>query len=113
MKRVGYDVEVFSGTATSTSNTQSTSINTRYVEEAIFSLDITAASGTSPTLDITIQTYDQFADVWQTLATFTQKTTTGSDAGFVGDCIGNELAILYTIGGTTPSFTFSVNAMLK
>lgn len=78
-------------------------------------LVVTAASGTTPTLDVTLQHSMDGGTTWFTMATFTQKTATGSElkseaeveaatAEVYGDC----LRAIWTIGGTTPSFTFYV-----
>lgn len=78
-------------------------------------LVVSAASGTTPTLDVTIQHSIDGGTTWFTLMTFTQKTSTGSElkseaeveaatAEVYGDCI----RAIWTIGGTTPSFTFYV-----
>ncbi|MDQ3760981.1 MAG: hypothetical protein M3460_04580 [Actinomycetota bacterium] len=70
-------------------------------------LDVTAASGTSPTLDVVIQdTLD--GTNWNTVGTFAQKTATGREVINVTTAFADRLRVLYTIGGTTPSFTFSV-----
>lgn len=78
-------------------------------------LVVSAASGTTPTLDVVIQHSIDGGTTWFTLMTFTQKTTTGNElkteseveaatAEVYGDCF----RVSYTIGGTTPSFTFEV-----
>ncbi len=105
---------LFSGTATSTGNTQSSPVVSKYSEEAIFFLDITAVSGTNPTLDLTIHVYDEIGGNWHLLATFSQNTATGTDVGYVQYGIGSKLSITHTIGGTnTPSFAFTVSVLLK
>lgn len=73
-------------------------------------LIVTAASGTTPTLDVTIEHSDDNS-TFTNLATFGQKTATGEDA------ISFETSKRYvrataTIGGTTPSFTYKVDVML-
>lgn len=84
-------------------------------EKFTMQLAVTAASGTTPTLDVTVQHSIDGGTTWFTLATFTQKTAAGSElkteseveaatAEVYGDCI----RAIWTIGGTTPSFTFSV-----
>ncbi len=88
-------------------------------------LTISAASGTTPTLDIKVQTRDAASDSWFDLtdAAFVQKTTTGADdltiyPGItpsanesVSNHIGREWRVVYTIAGTNPSFTFSLGAV--
>jgi hypothetical protein len=85
-------------------------------EKFICQLDVTAASGTTPTLDVVVQHSIDGGTNWYTLATFTQKTTTGEEikteaeveAG-TAEAYGDCFRVSYTIGGTTPSFTFSVS----
>lgn len=87
-------------------------------------LDITAASGTAPTLDVKVQRYDETSGKYVDLpsAQFAQKTTTGTDdliiyPGIaetanrsVSDCITETWKVIWTVTGTTPSFTFSIGA---
>lgn len=70
-------------------------------------LDITAASGTTPTLDVLIQdTLD--GTNWNTVGTFAQKVTTGREVINITVPFARRVRALWTITGTTPSFTFSV-----
>lgn len=80
-------------------------------DEALVFLDVTAASGTTPTLNVTIQTKDP-AGNWYDLVSFTQRTAAGKEAKPVS-VFGETLRIAYTVGGTTPSFTFSVTGIGK
>lgn len=105
-----YTEQLYSGTATASSNTYTSSINTTYVKEGTFFLKITAASGSSPTLDIELMIYDPKSDDWYLLGTFSQKTGIGTDIGQVPYGLGEKVAIKYTIGGSNPSFTFQVDA---
>ena len=89
---------------------------------ALLTLDITAASGTTPTLDITIEAKDPVSSFYIAIlsAAFAQKTTTGQDSlllypGITSTANRQILTVLSriwrvvaTIGGTTPSFTFSL-----
>lgn len=85
-------------------------------------LDITASGGTTPTLDVKVQRFDNLSGQWVDLpgAAFAQKTGTGTDdltiyPGIaetanrsVSDVICEEVRFVWTIGGTTPSFTFTL-----
>lgn len=85
-------------------------------------LNITAASGTTPTLDVTVERYDHVSNSWIAIpgAALAQKTTTGADdliiyPGIaetanrsVSDALLEELRVVWTIAGTTPSFTFTI-----
>lgn len=71
-------------------------------------LDVTAASGTTPTLDVVIQTSNDGSTNWQALGTFAQKTAASSERNvFPG--ADRFVRVVCTIGGTTPSFTFSLS----
>ena len=83
-----------------------------YVRAARMQLEVTAASGTTPTLDVVLEdTLDNTN--WNTIKTFAQKITTGREVLNVleADQFGQPLRMRWTIGGTTPSFTFNVRMM--
>ena len=72
-------------------------------------LDVTAASGTAPTLDVLVQdTLD--GTNYNTVGTFAQKTATGREVINVTVPFSETLRVSYTIAGTAPSFTFAVVA---
>ncbi len=74
-------------------------------------LNVTAASGTTPTLDVAIQ--DSVDGVnWNTVASFTQATAVTRQVINIITAttpIAPYLRVTWTIGGTTPSFTFAVD----
>lgn len=85
-------------------------------------LAVTAASGTTPTLVVVIEdTLD--GTNWNTIATFAQKTAAGAEvvnaysekaeSATFAPLFARRWRVRWTIGGTTPSFTFSVVAALK
>ena len=80
--------------------------------EANFFLYCSAASGT-PTLVVTVETYDELSAQWFTVVAFTQLTAAGSEVKAVQFGLGKTLSVKWVIGGTTPSFTFQVNGILK
>lgn len=99
---------------TATSDTSATPVITRYDKEGIFYLDITAVSGTNPTLAVTLKTYDPVSAKWYDLASFDSKTGTGSDVGYVEYGLNNKVAAFFVIGGTdTPTFTLTLSVHLK
>lgn len=78
-------------------------------------LAVTAASGTSPTLDVFLEDTVDGVNFF-TVATFTQATgVTASVQRVAGDVTAftDRLRVRWTIGGTTPSFTFSVQIFAK
>lgn len=80
-------------------------------DEAILFLDVTAVSGTSPTLNVKIEVQNPLGD-WYEIAAFAQKTATGKEAKQV-TIFGSKLRVNCVIGGTSPSFTFSLTAIAK
>jgi hypothetical protein len=72
-------------------------------------LDVTAASGTTPTLDVSVQTSDDNSS-WRTLASFGQKTGVSNQHLSVA-ARDRYVRFSWVIAGTTPSFTFSVGQL--
>ncbi len=71
-------------------------------------LNVTAASGTSPTLDVVLEdTLD--GTNWNVIGTFAQKVALGREVLNVTAPFTDQLRARWTLGGTTPSFTFSVD----
>jgi hypothetical protein len=73
----------------------------------VLQLQVTAASGTAPTLDVVVQdTVD--GTNYSTIATFTQATAITREVIRLSTPFTDTLRVVYTIGGVTPSFTFNV-----
>lgn len=71
-------------------------------------LDVTAASGTTPSLAVLIEdTLD--GTNFYTVGTFAAKTAVGREVINVTTPFTDTLRVSWTITGTTPSFTFSVS----
>ena len=92
----------------------------------IIYMEVTAVSGSSPTLDCKVQGYDALGDVWHDItgAAFAQKTGTGSDyltiyPGIgetaneaVSDVIPQHIRVHSTLGGSsTPTVTFTLGGV--
>lgn len=73
-------------------------------------LHVISASGTSPTLDVVVQSdVDNTFTTPATVATFAQKTAIGSDwQTAAGPNTDTYFRVSYTVGGTSPSFSFIV-----
>lgn len=70
-------------------------------------VEVTAASGVSPTLDVVIEdTLD--GTNWNPVGTFTQRTAAAREVVNITGLFTDRLRVRWTVGGTTPSFTFSV-----
>lgn len=80
-------------------------------KSGVFYLDVTAASGTSPTLDVTIQEYDDKTGQWYDVLSFTQAAAVTKERKVLPatDVLASgAYRASYVIGGTTPSFDFKV-----
>ncbi len=71
-------------------------------------LNVTAASGTAPTLNVLIEdTLDGIN--YNTIGTFAQKAAAGREVINITVPFSETLRVSWTIAETTPSFTFSVD----
>ena len=102
-------------TAARTATGQTSGIDLRtYDGDVVFILDSAAGGGSSPTLDITIEdSADNSSFSALSGAAFTQVTGTASaqKLDINKDEAKRYVRIKYTIGGSSPTFTFSVNAI--
>lgn len=73
-------------------------------------LDVTAASGTSPSLTVNVQTSDDNT-TWRTLQSFTAVTAAPANQHLSVGGLDRFMRFSWTITGTTPSFTFSVGVL--
>jgi len=100
--------DISSGTLTS-SSTSSTITPASSALSQEFNIIVTAVSGTNPTLDFTIQESDDsgtnFYDVYQ----LPRITAAGQYRTPLIPLTGNRIRYVRTIGGTSPSFTSSIN----
>ena len=77
----------------------------RFIELALV---ITAASGTDPTLDVTVETSDD-GTTWETVEAFAQQEAVGVVRQSFGD-LKQYVRASWVIGGSdTPSFTFALS----
>ena len=108
-------VEFYVSTAVAAAgDTKATPVKVTQFKEGEFFLDVTAASGTTPTLNVVIVTKDPISGKWFTLTSFTQATGVTTERKVVTGNLGAFLAATWTIGGTaTPTFAFSIGAVLK
>lgn len=97
--------------AARTASFQSNAINVSAYDDAAVFLDITAVSGTSPSLTVTVQ-YSPDGTRWFTHTAFSAKTATGMDSLRLSN-LGKYMRLDCAISGTSPSFTFQVDVVLK
>lgn len=103
-KKNGADVASAARTATG----QSAAFNIEDAVEIDAQLAVTAASGTSPTLALTLQT-SQDGVTWLQQGPTPPNVTGVSTTNYTFPCPGVYGRWVWTIGGTTPNFTFSVD----
>ena len=70
-------------------------------------LAITAASGTTPSLTVIVEDSPD-GSTWTTRDTYPAQTTTGTVTRALPTTLAAYQRVRWTITGTTPSFTFSV-----
>jgi hypothetical protein len=97
------DVASAARTATGTS----AAFDTTNVDSINATLIISAASGSSPTLDLTLETTADGTNYY-TAGTFAQQTTTQAGLARVFGDLGDTCRWKWTIGGSSPSFTFRI-----
>lgn len=74
----------------------------------IAQLNVTAAGGVTPTLDVVIEDSVDGGTTWNTIVTFTQATTVTRQVQRYTSSFTDTLRVRWTVAGTTPSFTFDV-----
>jgi hypothetical protein len=115
----GATVEASSAkTATGNGTTQTNANGTG----AMFYINVSAASGTTPTLAVRVQVQDPVSTTWFDINGAVTPTLTGISTAMltvypgiseaantkVSQALPRTYRVAWTIGGTTPSFTFSV-----
>lgn len=98
-----FDVASAARTATGNSST----FDTTGVDNINGAVVVSAASGTTPTLDLSLQTSADGTNFYN-VGSFTQKTTTTAAEAKIFGPLGASSRWRWVIAGTTPSFTFAV-----
>lgn len=88
-------------------------VDHKYASKGVFHLDVTAANGATPTLDVDIEWYEPASGTWLVLFSFAQAVGVTSETiwwGFPSDAehLPGRFRANWAIGGTTPDFTFSL-----
>lgn len=102
--------EIFASAArgTTTSNVQDLMDN----NSVVLQLDVTAKSGTNPTLDVVVYDGPTASGPWSALYTFAQLTDAGNAAAAPTRAPMRYMRAIGTVGGTaTPLFTYTLNAV--
>lgn len=104
-RQVAQQTVVSSAARTTSSNSSAVTGWAR--QGAVARLNVTAASGTTPQLTVTVQDSPDGSS-WTTRDTFAVKTTTGAENRTIPSGLDVFQRVAWTITGTSPSFTFSV-----
>jgi hypothetical protein len=90
----------------------SKTFNTGNYNSFVASYDVTAESGTTPTLAIQFQDSADNGLTWNNLPSTSLISLTSSSTQArlaISGPLGSKLKAVWTIGGTTPSFTMSLD----
>jgi hypothetical protein len=79
---------------------------------AVLTLVVSAVSGTTPSLTVSIDTSPDNS-TWTAIAAFAAQTTTTAGVRKVFSGVDQYIRASWTISGTTPSFTFAVTGIAK
>lgn len=93
--------------AARTANGSSAAVTGWARQGAVAKVDVTAASGTSPTLTVVIED-SRDGVTWTVRDTFGVKTGVSNETRALPAGMDVFQRVSWTVGGTTPSFTFSV-----
>ena len=74
-------------------------------------IPVTAVSGATPTLDVSIEESDDSGTNWFKVYDFPRITATGMYRSPVIPLTGNRVRYVQTVGGATPSFTRAINRL--
>lgn len=74
-------------------------------------IPVTVVSGTSPTLDVSIEESDDTGTNWYKVYDFPRITATGIYRSPHLPFFGNRVRYVQTVGGATPSFTRAINRL--
>lgn len=74
-------------------------------------IPVTAVTGTTPTLDVSIEESDDTGTNWFKVYDFPRITAAGMYRSPIIRLTGNRVRYVQTVGGTTPSFTRAINRL--
>jgi len=100
-----------SATYTTNGDSSATPLDTSYDSVVVFFLDVTAVSGTSPTLDLYIDIRDPASGKWVNQDKFPTVSAITTLA-LALPVRSTKYRVRWVLGGTSPSFTFSVGVVI-
>ena len=106
---VGDPVNLMSGTVTA--NGSGAGLPCSSYTTARLTLTVTAATGTTPSMTVTVETSGDGTTGWASVGAFAAKTAPGTERKTVSG-LDNYVRVSWAVTGTTPSFTASVAGVL-
>jgi hypothetical protein len=104
---------LYSAEAVSATGTNTPSMDVRQFKEVTLLINVTAVSGTSPTLDLDLDASNDGA-TWYKHSDLTQLTAVAKSVAKITGNIANFIRLSSTIGGSsTPIVTLTVIAVAK
>ena len=97
---------LYSGTVTANGNTADIDVST--ISALELELKVTSVSGTSPTLDVYVEGKFEATGDYKPLVYQTGITATGTWFFTINPVIFRYIRVRWAVGGTSPSFTFTV-----
>lgn len=96
----------------STTENGSAVLNVAEYVEGQLALNCSERTGTNPTLDVVVEVSLDRGATWHTHTSFTQVTAAGKALKLLTN-LGERLRVSWTLGGTDPDFTFSLDFVGK
>jgi hypothetical protein len=100
-----------SRTVSTSGDSGATPLIINYGSVVVFFLNVTAVSGTSPTLDVYVDIQDPASGAWVNQDKFPTVTSTGTWA-LALPVRAVKYRVRWVLGGTSPSFTFSIGVVI-
>ena len=108
--------DLYTGQTLSAANQNSQAIEVGSYTEAVITINVTAISGTSPTVDLDIEISDDNGTTWFKHEDITQLTAVGKTVHRVTAPFGSRLRLndpAVPGGSSTPTITLTVRLMVK
>jgi hypothetical protein len=103
--------EVLAASASRTANGQGSAIGVPLLRGLVsFFLNVSAQSGTTPTLDVVIEAKDPLSGLWDTVVAFTQVGAATGIERVTAEVPDAEIRARWTLTGGSADYTFSVSA---
>lgn len=106
------NLAALAASAARTTTGQGSGVYVPQYDMAVLTLVITAVSGTTPSLTVSIDTSPDNS-TWTAIAAYAAQTTTTAGVRKLFTGVDQYIRASWTISGTTPSFTFAVTGIAK